>query len=213
MDLGKTRRTVAVDLRGHGASDAPPQEYTVASFADDLLWQCRELGLVKPIVVGHGMGGTIALELAARHPGLLSAVVLIDSVLIPPPPMLDVLRSLADAIRGVGYRSAMEQALSMLFLPSDDADLRTKIAASMAATPQRVLASAFTLYCVRDTTNDDKHRQCDQMGGHISLNNLKINRVSYDICGQSVSLEDVRNIAPLLPGSRRWINRSFSVRR
>lgn len=116
----------------------------MASFADDLLWQCRELGLVKPIVVGHSMGGTIALELAARHPGLLSAVVLIDSVLISPPPMLDVLRPLADAIRGVGYRSAMEQALSMLFLPSDDADLRTKIAASMAATPQRVLASAFT---------------------------------------------------------------------
>ena len=116
----------------------------MASFADDLLWQCRELGLVKPIVVGHSMGGTIALELAARHPGLLSAVVLIDSVLIPPPPMLDVLRPLADVIRGVGYRSAMEQALSMLFLPSDDADLRTKIAASMAATQQRVLASAFT---------------------------------------------------------------------
>ena len=151
MDLGKTRRTVAVDLRGHGASDAPSQEYTVASFADDLLWQCRELGLVKPIVVGHGMGGTIALELAARHPGLLSAVVLIDSVLIPPPPMLDVLRSLADAIRGVGYRSAMEQALSMLFLPSDDADLRTKIAASMAATPQRVLASAFTDHLINYT--------------------------------------------------------------
>jgi pimeloyl-ACP methyl ester carboxylesterase len=65
MILGKSRRTVAVDLRGHVASDAPSQEYTVAGFADDLVWQCRELELVKPVVVGHSMGRTIALELAA----------------------------------------------------------------------------------------------------------------------------------------------------
>jgi hypothetical protein len=34
--LGDRRRTVTVDLRGHGASDAPKQDYTMAGFADDL---------------------------------------------------------------------------------------------------------------------------------------------------------------------------------
>jgi pimeloyl-ACP methyl ester carboxylesterase len=104
--FGTQRRTVAVDLRGHGASDAPLQEYTVAGFADDLAWQCRELELVKPIVVGHSMGGTIALELAAKHPDLLSAVVLIDSVLFPSPSKLDFYRSVAEALQGAGYRPA-----------------------------------------------------------------------------------------------------------
>ena len=38
--FGQARRVVAVDLRGHGASDAPEQEYTMAGFADDIAWQC-----------------------------------------------------------------------------------------------------------------------------------------------------------------------------
>jgi pimeloyl-ACP methyl ester carboxylesterase len=147
--LGTQRRTVAVDLRGHGASDAPPQEYTVAGFADDLAWQCRELELVKPIVVGHSMGGTIALELAAKHPDLLSAAVLIDSALFPSPPKLNFYRSLAEALQGAGYRSAVEQVLATQFLPSDDPALRPKVAASMEVTPQHVLSSSFADHLIK----------------------------------------------------------------
>ena len=47
--FGRTHRVVAVDLRGHGASDMPMQEYTVAGFADDLAWLCDQLGVVKPV--------------------------------------------------------------------------------------------------------------------------------------------------------------------
>ena len=54
----RSHRVVSVDLRGHGESDAPHQDYTMAAFADDLAWLCSELALVKPIVVGHSMGGT-----------------------------------------------------------------------------------------------------------------------------------------------------------
>jgi pimeloyl-ACP methyl ester carboxylesterase len=142
--IGKTRRTVAVDLRGHGSSDAPSDEYTVASFADDLLWMCRELKLAKPFLVGHSMGGTIALELAARNPNLFSAVILIDSVLFPSPDVLDSLRPLEAILRGPSYRSALEPIGSVLFLASDDAGLKSQILGSMAATPQHVLASAFS---------------------------------------------------------------------
>jgi pimeloyl-ACP methyl ester carboxylesterase len=54
--FGRTHRVVAVDLRGHGASDKPMQEYAVAGFADDLAWLCDQLGVVKPVVVGHKHG-------------------------------------------------------------------------------------------------------------------------------------------------------------
>ena len=33
----------------------------MAAFADDLAWLCSELGVIKPIVVGHSMGGNVAL--------------------------------------------------------------------------------------------------------------------------------------------------------
>jgi pimeloyl-ACP methyl ester carboxylesterase len=80
----KTRRVVAVNLRGHGVSDAPEQGYTMAGFADDIAWQCGQLGLQKPVVIGHSLGGAIALELCGRYPELASGMVMIDSIVMPP---------------------------------------------------------------------------------------------------------------------------------
>src|SRR5262245_27678299 len=61
-------RVVAVDLRGHCQSDKPEQDYTIPAFADDVAWVCQELGLERPVVIGHSMGGAIALELGATWP-------------------------------------------------------------------------------------------------------------------------------------------------
>src|SRR5436853_5160764 len=61
-----SHRVVALDLRGHGESGKPEQAYTMAAFADDVAWLCGQLGVRKPVLVGHSMGGNIALELAAR---------------------------------------------------------------------------------------------------------------------------------------------------
>src|ERR1700749_2750383 len=77
--FAQSRRVVAVNLRGHGASDSPEQEYTVAGFADDIAWQCGQLELEKPVVIGHSLGGAIALELCARYPDLALGLVMIES--------------------------------------------------------------------------------------------------------------------------------------
>ena len=76
--FARRHRVVALDLRGFGASDQPPGEYAVETFADDAAWLCRELGLRRPVVVGHSLGGAIALALAARHPDLPRAIALCD---------------------------------------------------------------------------------------------------------------------------------------
>ena len=77
--FSRFHRVIAVDLCGHGASDAPQRQYTVPEFADDLAWLCGELGVERAVLVGHSMGGVIALQLAATHPELSAAVCLIDS--------------------------------------------------------------------------------------------------------------------------------------
>ena len=64
----KGRRVVAVDLRGHGKSDKPQQSYTMEFFTDDLAWMCEQLDLKKPVVIGHSMGGVVALALALICP-------------------------------------------------------------------------------------------------------------------------------------------------
>lgn len=144
----KTRRTVAVDLRCHGASDALFQEYTVAGFVDDLVWQCNELRLIKPIVVGHSMGGNIALELAAQHPDLPAAIVMIDSVLFPEIAFVEAIRSLSTALHDTCHMPVVQYALSSMFLPGDDPAQRARIVAEVTATPQRVLASALDSHLI-----------------------------------------------------------------
>jgi pimeloyl-ACP methyl ester carboxylesterase len=105
--FGQTRRVVAVDLRGHGASDAPEQEYTMAGFADDIAWQCAQLGLQKPVVIGHSFGGAVVLELCGRHPELASGMVMIDSIVMAPAGLRDSpdLQRLLDGIGGPNYRA------------------------------------------------------------------------------------------------------------
>jgi pimeloyl-ACP methyl ester carboxylesterase len=105
--FGKARRVVAVDLRGHGVSDAPEQEYTMAGFADDIAWQCAQLGLHKPVVLGHSFGGAVVLELCGRYPELASGMVMIDSIVMAPAAMRDApdLQRLLEGIGGPNYRA------------------------------------------------------------------------------------------------------------
>jgi pimeloyl-ACP methyl ester carboxylesterase len=146
--FSRSHCVVAVDLRGHGASDAPWQDYTVAGFAGDLAWLCAQRGLERPVIVGHSMGGTIALELAARYPDLPAAIALIDSVILPPPAFIDVLRPLGAALRGQCYGQALARAAAPLFLPTDDATRKARLLARMSLTPQHVAASAFANHLI-----------------------------------------------------------------
>jgi pimeloyl-ACP methyl ester carboxylesterase len=76
----------AVDLRGWGLSDAPADGYGIRDFADDLSQLCAFVGIEKPVVVGHSLGGMIAVELAARYPAIPRALVLVDPGPIDPLP-------------------------------------------------------------------------------------------------------------------------------
>jgi pimeloyl-ACP methyl ester carboxylesterase len=91
-------RVVAVDRRGHGRSDKPEQTYSIAGFADDLAWTCRELGLHRPVVVVHSQGG-LGLELVAAYPDLAGALVTLDAPFFPPPPMRSGFEQLAQELR------------------------------------------------------------------------------------------------------------------
>lgn len=139
----RNHRVVAVDLRGYGQSDKPQQDYTMAAFADDLAWLCGQLSVTKPVVVGASMGGVIALDLAARFPGLPAAVVALDSPILAPKELVDRLRPLAGALHSPAYRDAARQFISNLFIPTDDQERKAKIIERVTATPQHVMASAF----------------------------------------------------------------------
>jgi pimeloyl-ACP methyl ester carboxylesterase len=78
--LRRARRTVAVDLRGHGLSDAPTSGYDAYSLAEDAIAVAEGAGLLAaPIVLaGHGYGGIVAAWTAARLGGRCAGLVLVD---------------------------------------------------------------------------------------------------------------------------------------
>ena len=72
-------RTVALDHRGSGESEAPRGGYAIPQFADDAVGLLDRLGVERAHVLGYSMGGRVGLEMAARHPGRVSALVLAAS--------------------------------------------------------------------------------------------------------------------------------------
>jgi 3-oxoadipate enol-lactonase len=78
-DLAATCTVVRLDLRGCGRSEAPGEGYNVPQYSADVRALLRELGIRKAVVVGHSMGGSIAMNIAITEPELLAGMVLINS--------------------------------------------------------------------------------------------------------------------------------------
>jgi pimeloyl-ACP methyl ester carboxylesterase len=72
-------RLLALDQRGHGDSEwVRPPAYSPDDYARDIARFCQGLGLVRPIVVGHSMGGIATLDFAAGFGQVARAVIAID---------------------------------------------------------------------------------------------------------------------------------------
>lgn len=77
--VGGDMELLALDCRGHGASDRAPGPYTVERMADDLAAVMDDAGWNNALIVGCSMGGCVALAFAARHPGRTAALVAMDT--------------------------------------------------------------------------------------------------------------------------------------
>ncbi len=137
-------RVVAVDLRGHGQSDKPEGNYTMGVFADDLAWICEQIGLEKPVMIGHSMGGICAFDLAARYTTLPSAVVMLDAAIVLPSTSREAIPGFVEKMRGPDYKEVLRQyASGALFIPTDDPDRKERILSGMVSTPRHVMVSAM----------------------------------------------------------------------
>ena len=75
---------VTPDARGHGGSSKPPRGYRYDDLADDVVGLVRGLGLARPVLLGHSMGGMTAAVVASRRAVPLRALVLVDPTFLEP---------------------------------------------------------------------------------------------------------------------------------
>ncbi|WP_049571601.1 alpha/beta fold hydrolase [Nonomuraea sp. SBT364] len=79
--LGRTRRAIAMDTLGFGASARPP-EHSIEAYARGVLALMDALGLDTAAIAGHHTGGIVAIEAAGLAPGRVSRLVLSSTPLI-----------------------------------------------------------------------------------------------------------------------------------
>ncbi|MBA2281998.1 MAG: alpha/beta hydrolase [Acidimicrobiia bacterium] len=135
--LRTEHRCVAVDLRGHGDSEwSPTCDYTIDAHAHDLAGVLAALGVSRPIVVGHSLGGFAALRLAARRSADLAGLVIVDtSPFVRETPLLAKIREFVQAASVFEtFDDAIDHALG--FRRSTDRDrLRSTLRHSLRLLP------------------------------------------------------------------------------
>lgn len=137
-------QVVSVDLRGHGQSHKPRQDYTIEGFAQDTAWLCEQLDLARVVVVGHSMGGAVALQMAQDYPELVRAAVILDTTVLSSAERRDeILPAMKAAMARPGYQQVFRDYFGNLFLPSDDPELKVEVLERMLRTPQHVIVALF----------------------------------------------------------------------
>jgi len=148
--LRRTRRAVALDLRGHGRSERPGNgDYTIAGMAGDLAAVADTLDLDKFVLVGHSMGGGVALAYAGAHPDRVAGLVLVDPIgdgkQIPPAEAKAYLAGFES-----NYDSTSQGYWTSIAGP--DSVIRKRLLADLKATPREAVVQVL-----RDVMQFDPH--------------------------------------------------------
>lgn len=153
--LDTDRRLVAVDLIGHGESDAPETEYSKSLFAESVAAVMNDLGIERAILVGHSMGVTVVRQFYRLYPDRVEALVAVDGAMIPMPP--DRLKQMMAPLRRPDYKKIMEAMMEHMSavapgLSTEDAERLKTVTLS---TPQHVLLGSAEESHDPDVWKDD----------------------------------------------------------
>ena len=178
-ELAKNYTVIAPDLLGHGASDKPRGDYSVAGYANGMRDLMTVLGIDKVTVVGHSFGGGVAMQFAYQFPERTERLVLVSSGGLG--------REVTPLIRAITL-PGWEQAVGLATLPGvrqvGKAALKALHNPSHAAT--RDLAEVADIY---DALRDPRAR--------FALRRLVTSVI--DMRGQVVSMRDRAYLTQAMP--------------
>jgi pimeloyl-ACP methyl ester carboxylesterase len=137
------RRSVAIDLRGHGRSDAARDgDHSLDAFVADVAAVTDALALERFVLVGHSFGAAVAGECAGRHAERVAALVLVDPAgdLTRLPP--EAVTGFLGALRSDAWRDLMEGQFEQ-GLQQARPDVRERVLARMRTAPRELVVGAY----------------------------------------------------------------------
>ena len=181
--LRHDRRALAIDLRGHGKSAAPQDnDYALDSYVKDLDAVVAKLGLRRFVLVGHSLGGAVAMKYAARNPGRVAGLVLVGAPgKLPPEQSRQVLASIE-----ANYDQTMKAYWEKLVTGAQP-HVRTQILGQMDRIPRDA-----SLAIMRPLFADDPLASLDRYAGP--------KLIIYT--GQGNTPHDLQNARPSIPNHR-----------
>src|SRR5512139_2294834 len=78
-ELARDHTVIAPDLLGHGRSDKPRADYSVAAYANGMRDLLSVLDIERATVIGHSLGGGVAMQFAYQFPQLVERLILIGA--------------------------------------------------------------------------------------------------------------------------------------
>ncbi len=176
----QTRRAIAIDFRGHGASTPPADDnYAPAACASDLFIVLAALEWERIILVGHSFGSLVALAAAAAQPDVIAQLVLVDPPIdctqFPPDVYEAEIVPIQTGLETANWRSDMENSFRNA-LTGGTAATQDHILARLAATPaDRLIGTARELFTFRAAAALDQYLASPGSQAHAILapsNNL-----------------------------------------
>ena len=115
--LAKRHRVISIDLPGHGQSDSIGYVHTMEEMAEAVQEVMRYIGVRRVGLVGHSMGGYVALAYAEQFPDNVRSLVLLQSTALA-----DTEQKKADRLRAIdlvksNYKSFVRKSVPLLFRP------------------------------------------------------------------------------------------------
>ncbi|MCK9518304.1 MAG: alpha/beta hydrolase [Dehalococcoidia bacterium] len=133
-------RSINLDLRGHGRSGVPESGYRVRDFAADVAKLLRQLDAAPATIVGHSLGGAVAVALGVEYPELVRSVVSIEGAYGFPPEIAVPVVKMVEEMQGPqGLDVARQFFLSSFYTTLSPAHLRAWHSRRLMGTPQHVV--------------------------------------------------------------------------
>lgn len=141
--FSKKYRVIVIDLAGHGHSGTSRQNYTMASFGEDLQAVTEATGSKRVILIGHSMGGSVIAEAARLMPERAIGLIGVDTLdNIEYQMTREELKNMIAPMEN-NFPAGSRQFVNGMIYPDTDPKLREWILSDISAAPSAVALSAM----------------------------------------------------------------------
>ncbi|MEO8932668.1 MAG: alpha/beta hydrolase [Xanthomarina sp.] len=167
LEISKTHRVIALDLLGHGKTECLGYIHSMELMAQAVKAVLSYLKINKSILIGHSMGGYVALAYAEKHPNSLNGICLMNSTFLADDLARQNIRIRANNMAKTNFESLVHMSFTNLFSAESKNNYRNQLETALneaLKTPlQGYMAANEGMMIRKDRTQIFKNLRCKKL--------------------------------------------------